>query len=53
MDNGFSPEIHDEVRYSFCDGCKGQQYMNESGCYEICEAYKKECAKIKKEWNNE
>ena len=48
-----SNDIHNEVRESFCEGCKGQRYMNESGCYETCDAYKREYVRIQREWGAE
>lgn len=35
-----------EMAKESCDGCKGNFYMSDSGCYESCEGFQKEYQEI-------
>lgn len=50
-------EMKDEaielMKMEYCEGCKGQFYVNESGCWETCEGFQEDLAETLKEWEAE
>ena len=48
MDNLTNSEFED-MRHGFCEACKGQRFMIETGCHEICSGFKDELENIRKE----
>ena len=45
--------LHEYLKDIFCEACKGRFCMDETGCYDTCEAYQKERAEIFAEWAEE
>ena len=48
MDNLTNSEF-EEIRHGFCEACKGQRFMTETGCHEICSGFKEEVKNMRKE----
>lgn len=43
----------DCLKVEYCEACKGQPYVSESGCWESCEGFQEELTKTLKEWEAE
>lgn len=38
------PEVFSLLCEQHCEACKGQRFMNETGCYESCDGFQSEVA---------